>query len=59
MKTRPSARLNLEALREAQAQGRFAEYPRKPKKLGSVTGYLLEASQDCFIVKSLNWDFFR
>lgn len=55
---KPGWRSQLPPLRKAQVGGRFAEFIRKPKDLFSVSGYLIELSKDCLVIKEFNWDTF-
>lgn len=50
--------VDLASLRDAQAQGRFAEFLLRGSAGDSVTGYLLECTPECLLIEQLNWDCF-
>jgi hypothetical protein len=50
---------DLEKLRQAHKEGRFAEFKRARRFGSSVTGYLIAYSEEVLVIEELNWDSFQ
>jgi hypothetical protein len=50
---------DLEKLRQAHNEGRFAEFKRGKRFGSGITGYVTEYSPEVFVIEELNWDCFR